>query len=1097
MRRSKKTLSVLLIVVMLLGMFSTVFVSGAAAEGDTTDKFCFRPFKVLSSAPRFSTMVKTGVVFVCNDSSWVNAKDGEYVYIDYGVNPGDEPECYKLIKGDNAFDDIQKAIESKATSTAFKIGPGQYTTKVAVNRDGITFYGNYAGINPNADFATLENFYEVPQNPARLDSGLESVVTATWNWQKTTSYITVDGFTVTAKGQFFASFSGGNCSNNAFYNNIFTGSTTYGINCDYGTNYNTIVKYNRIVDSTTTTNLLFGAAFFNLDLQYNYFANLTGQPFRFTSIGNNNGTESQLNVSNNIFNNCSGYLNYEFDHSHGGKANFAYFRITDNVMYKCGGTAGRFITINYHPDQSGNYDPNTDQMDPGSKTYIANNTFYAIPSGAVSVKLNGAETIKSKTFMYKVSVIDNSFVFASEDGGTAIQCSIGGALDASRNFYGHCKDGIGSEKALLTVDNAVSTTEKTTDVITKPYYLDYARTTLSAIVTLQPGAEQDIIDAGLIKNGVSVDNNKMEIVMYAADGVEKVDLSKTLFAENTSIKVYKDFLLTNEAEGALLDLTGDQTIAYLIATNDVTKSSTSYKLSIISKTDKTLCDLKDIVYAPTDTVYTNTVVNGKEITVNLDTLDTYFPFDFVISPSASYKIYTDEKCETEYEGNWYIKPDVDNVFYTIVTSGDGKHTNKYKLIFKRDGSDAADASIISAKTPTENIIIFNNERKRVTFRPVIMANEVVFDFNVTDNATYAIYSDEAMTQVVSTKEEPKAIMVPDAISYFYINVKSEFGYEQSYKFVMYNDVRSTDNNVYGVSGIDDAVIDGNNITIYASNTLAVVNAHFVTNDFATVKLYADVNKTFEVEPSLTYKIVNKREVPVATYQLGNEARTSYFYLTVTSETGVSQEYFVKLVKLGVEGAVDFADISDNYWAKKYIDEVSTLGIMSGTGEDGSGKAIFNPGNNITRQEVAAVLCNMMAISPYSFRGVAIGSVFKDANNIPEWSYNYIKAVYALDAMRGSVDAEGNCYFNFDKTITREQFFVSIAGILKLDLEDAKDYSLASFSDASQIAPWALPYAKALVKAGLVSGSNGKLNPRGNISRAEVATIIAQCHGHVK
>ena len=132
-----------------------------------------------------------------------------------------------------------------------------------------------------------------------------------------------------------------------------------------------------------------------------------------------------------------------------------------------------------------------------------------------------------------------------------------------------------------------------------------------------------------------------------------------------------------------------------------------------------------------------------------------------------------------------------------------------------------------------------------------------------------------------------------------------------------------------------------------------------------------------------------------------------------------------------------------------------------------------------------MLCNMMGITPYSFRGVAIGEVFDDASGIPEWSYNYVKAVYALGAMSG--DANGK--FRYADSITREEFFVAIAGMLRMDKDAAADQSLAKFSDASKVSSWAVSSTKALVKAGIVSGSNGKLNPKSKITRAEAASII--------
>ena len=50
-------------------------------------------------------------------------------------------------------------------------------------------------------------------------------------------------------------------------------------------------------------------------------------------------------------------------------------------------------------------------------------------------------------------------------------------------------------------------------------------------------------------------------------------------------------------------------------------------------------------------------------------------------------------------------------------------------------------------------------------------------------------------------------------------------------------------------------------------------------------------------------------------------------------------------------------------------------------------------------------------------------------------------------------------------------------------------TLANFSDASGIATWAKDVMTARVKAGTVTGSDGKLNPTGTTTRAEMAQVL--------
>jgi hypothetical protein len=49
--------------------------------------------------------------------------------------------------------------------------------------------------------------------------------------------------------------------------------------------------------------------------------------------------------------------------------------------------------------------------------------------------------------------------------------------------------------------------------------------------------------------------------------------------------------------------------------------------------------------------------------------------------------------------------------------------------------------------------------------------------------------------------------------------------------------------------------------------------------------------------------------------------------------------------------------------------------------------------------------------------------------------------------------------------------------------------LDTFVDKDQIAPYAINSAAAMVKEGLITGYDGKINPRGNTTRAEAAVLL--------
>ena len=57
--------------------------------------------------------------------------------------------------------------------------------------------------------------------------------------------------------------------------------------------------------------------------------------------------------------------------------------------------------------------------------------------------------------------------------------------------------------------------------------------------------------------------------------------------------------------------------------------------------------------------------------------------------------------------------------------------------------------------------------------------------------------------------------------------------------------------------------------------------------------------------------------------------------------------------------------------------------------------------------------------------------------------------------------------------------------------------LDAFSDKENISDYALAPMAALVKAGVINGSDGKLNPLSNATRAEVAAMCARLYDLIK
>ena len=93
---------------------------------------------------------------------------------------------------------------------------------------------------------------------------------------------------------------------------------------------------------------------------------------------------------------------------------------------------------------------------------------------------------------------------------------------------------------------------------------------------------------------------------------------------------------------------------------------------------------------------------------------------------------------------------------------------------------------------------------------------------------------------------------------------------------------------------------------------------------------------------------------------------------------------------------------------------------------------------------------------------------------------------------GLTTGVGDNKFNPEASITRQDMFVLAYRILKMqkaDLTAADESAINTFDDYLKIADYAKEGLSSLVKNELVKGSDNKINPVGNASRAETAVFI--------
>ncbi len=170
----------------------------------------------------------------------------------------------------------------------------------------------------------------------------------------------------------------------------------------------------------------------------------------------------------------------------------------------------------------------------------------------------------------------------------------------------------------------------------------------------------------------------------------------------------------------------------------------------------------------------------------------------------------------------------------------------------------------------------------------------------------------------------------------------------------------------------------------------------------------------------------------------------------------------------------FSD-STNHWAKEPIAFVSSRELFNGVSE-----SEFAPDATMTRAMLATVL-HRLEDSPkggaQSFPDVPAGKWYTDA--------------VAWSAEKGIVQGTTQGLFNPDGPVTREQLATMLyryAGATGVNVDAAG--SLERFPDKDKVSSYAQTALAWAVGSGIVSGrTNGRLDPTGNATRAEVSAML--------
>ena len=156
----------------------------------------------------------------------------------------------------------------------------------------------------------------------------------------------------------------------------------------------------------------------------------------------------------------------------------------------------------------------------------------------------------------------------------------------------------------------------------------------------------------------------------------------------------------------------------------------------------------------------------------------------------------------------------------------------------------------------------------------------------------------------------------------------------------------------------------------------------------------------------------------------------------------------------------FTDVSANNWFYDGVKYAYENGLMNGTSSNA-----FSPNANTTRGMIVTILARVEGVNTNGTPWYAAGQKWAMDNSISDGT-------------------------NMPGVITREQLATILYRYAKQKGYDvSKSAALTAFSDADKVSGYAAEAMQWAVAEGLLQGSNGKLNPQGSATRAQVATIL--------
>ena len=214
--------------------------------------------------------------------------------------------------------------------------------------------------------------------------------------------------------------------------------------------------------------------------------------------------------------------------------------------------------------------------------------------------------------------------------------------------------------------------------------------------------------------------------------------------------------------------------------------------------------------------------------------------------------------------------------------------------------------------------------------------------------------------------------------------------------------------------------------------------------------------TVTVKPNDGYQLdkLTVADTKGGTISVTDKGNGKYTFTMPASKVTVTPT-FVKIAQQPT--GKTFSDVEKSDWFADAVAYVTEKGLMNGTGSD-----TFSPNASTTRGMLMTVLARYAG---------------EDTTGSTPWYQKGMEWAKANGVSDGT---------NPEVNITREQL---VTMLYRYVGSPKANGSLDSFSDAASVSSYAVNAMQWAVANGIVNGSNGKLNPQNNATRAEVAAIL--------